>query len=80
MHRLPKQIRPTSAADYAIHFSPIVADVAQWAQSAVYSRMKTAPEGLSIVGPLGVERLWAHKPPRKNSHREVKGLKIRSRN
>lgn len=50
MFHLPKIARPISpakSADRAIHFSPILAEVAQLEKNAVFSRMKTAPEGLS---------------------------------
>jgi Mg2+-importing ATPase len=48
------------AADHAIHFSPILAEVAQLEQTAVFSRMKTAPEGLSIDEAAG---RWADVGP-----------------
>ncbi|MGB8333261.1 MAG: cation-transporting P-type ATPase [Desulfobacterales bacterium] len=50
MKHLPKLNRPTSpktATDHSIHFSPLLAEVAKLGKSEVFSRMKTAPEGLS---------------------------------
>jgi len=50
MNHLPKLIRSTSPpkpADHSIHFSPILAELAQLETSEVFSRMKTTPEGLS---------------------------------
>ena len=50
MNHLPKLIRSTSLAkpaDKSIHFSPVLAEVAQLEKSEVFSRMKTSPEGLS---------------------------------
>ena len=50
MNHLPKLIPPTATAkpaDKSIHFSPVLAEVAQLETSEVFSRMKTAPEGLS---------------------------------
>ena len=47
---LPTLIPPASLAkpvDQAIRFSPILAEAAAWPTSEVFSRMKTAPEGLS---------------------------------
>jgi Mg2+-importing ATPase len=49
MNHLPKLIPPTSAAkpaDKSIHFSPVLAEVAQLETSAVFTRMKTTAEGL----------------------------------
>ncbi len=49
MNHLPKLVLPLSSkpADHAIHFSPILAEVAQLERSDVFSRMKASPEGLS---------------------------------
>lgn len=50
MNHLPKLSRPTSstkATDHSIHFSPLLGEVAQLGKSEVFSRMKTASEGLS---------------------------------
>jgi Mg2+-importing ATPase len=50
MNHLPKIIPATSPAkpaDKSIHFSPILAEVAQLETSEVFTRMKTTPEGLS---------------------------------
>lgn len=50
MNHLPRLTRPTSLATPAqksIHFSPVLAEVAQLETSEVFSRMKTSPEGLS---------------------------------
>ena len=50
MNHLPKLIRatsPSTAADRSIHFSPILAEVAQLEKDIVFSRMKTSREGLS---------------------------------
>ena len=50
MNHLPKLIRPTSptkVTDHSIHFSPLLEEVAQLEKSEVFSRMKTASEGLS---------------------------------
>ncbi len=49
MNHLPKLVLPLTSkpADHAIHFSPILAEVAQLERSDVFSRMKTLPEGLS---------------------------------
>jgi hypothetical protein len=47
---MPPKTRSTSVpklADDSIHFSPVLAEVAQLEKSEVSSRMKTAPEGLS---------------------------------
>ena len=47
MNHLPKLIRPilpTKAADHSIHFSPLLAEVAQLGKSAVFARMETTPE------------------------------------
>jgi P-type Mg2+ transporter len=47
---MPPKTRSTSVpklADDSIHFSPVLAEVAQLEKSEVFSRMKTAPEGLS---------------------------------
>lgn len=63
MNHLPKLIRPTSptkAVDHSIRFSPLLAEVAQLAKSAVFSRMKTAPEGLSTDE---VASRWAEVGP-----------------
>jgi Mg2+-importing ATPase len=45
MNHLPRLARPT--ADKSIRFSPVLAEVAQLEKGAVFSRMKTSPEGLS---------------------------------
>ena len=50
MNHLPRLIRPpapTKPADHTIHFSPVLAEVAQLEKGDVFSRMKTSPEGLS---------------------------------
>jgi len=50
MNHLPKLIRSTSPpkpADHSIHFSPLLAELAQLEKNEVFSRMKTTPEGLS---------------------------------
>jgi Mg2+-importing ATPase len=50
MNHLPKLIRSTSPpkpTDHSIHFSPVLAELAQLEKSEVFSRMKTTPEGLS---------------------------------
>jgi len=50
MNHLPRLNRPTSLAkptDKSIHFSPILAEVAQLERGEVFARMKTSPEGLS---------------------------------
>ena len=50
MNQLPKLRSPTSSpkpADRSIHFSPVLAEVAQLETSSVFTRMKTAAEGLS---------------------------------
>jgi Mg2+-importing ATPase len=50
MNHLPKLTQPVSPgkpADKAIHFSPFLAEVAQLEMSGVFTRMKTAAEGLS---------------------------------
>ncbi len=50
MNHLPKLTQPTSLgtpADKSIHFSPVLAEVAQLEKSEVFSRMKSSPEGLS---------------------------------
>ena len=50
MNDLPRVTRPPSrpnSAEKAIHFSPILAEVAQLETSDVFSRMKTSLEGLS---------------------------------
>jgi len=50
MNHLPKLANPTSPpkpADKSIHFSPILAEVAQLETKEVFARMKTAAEGLS---------------------------------
>jgi len=50
MNHLPKLIRPpsqTKATDHSIRYFPLLAEVAQLGKSAVFSRMKTTPEGLS---------------------------------
>ena len=63
MNHLPKLIRPASpklAADHSIHFSPLLAEVAQLGKSAVFSRMKTTPEGLSMDEAAG---RWADVGP-----------------
>jgi P-type Mg2+ transporter len=63
MNHLPKLIRPTSpptAPDHSIHFSPILSEVAPLEKNAVFSRMKTAPEGLSSVEAAG---RWAEIGP-----------------
>jgi hypothetical protein len=48
------------AADHAIHLSPILAEVAQLEKRVVFSRMKTAPEGLSTDEAAG---RWADVGP-----------------
>ena len=50
MNHLPKLTIPASlakAADRSIHFSPLLAEVAQLETNAVFARMQCAPEGLS---------------------------------
>lgn len=50
MNHLPKLVPPISPAkpaDKSIHFSPILAEVAQLEKDGVFPRMKTTPEGLS---------------------------------
>ena len=50
MNHLPKLSGLTSLpkhTDKSIHFSPILAEVAQLEMSEVFSRMRTSPEGLS---------------------------------
>jgi len=50
MNHLPKLTQPVSPgkpADKAIHFAPILAEVAQLEVSGVFTRMKTTAEGLS---------------------------------
>lgn len=50
MNHLPKLVPAISSAkpaDKSIHFSPILAEVAQLEPSDVFFRMKTSPEGLS---------------------------------
>jgi Mg2+-importing ATPase len=50
MNHLPRVTRPPSrpnSAEKAIHFSPILAEVAQLETSDVFSRMKTSLEGLT---------------------------------
>ena len=50
MNHLPKLIPPAARAkraDRSIHFSPILAEVAPLDTDAVFTRMKTEPEGLS---------------------------------
>ena len=50
MNHLPKPTIPASlgkAEDSAIQFSPLLAEVAELEKSGVFSRMKTAPGGLS---------------------------------
>ena len=45
--KLPLGTKPAKGADKSIHFSPILAEVAMLETSAVFTRMKTAAEGLS---------------------------------
>src|SRR4051812_5747588 len=72
MNHLPKLTpAPSSvkAADKSIHFSPVLAEVAQLEMSEVFSRMKTAPEGLSEDEAAG---RWAEIGPNvvaANKHR-----------
>ena len=50
MNHLPSLNQPasqTKPADNSIHFSPILAEAAQLEKDAVFTRMKTAPEGLN---------------------------------
>jgi Mg2+-importing ATPase len=50
VNHLPKLTIPASlakAADRSIHFSPLLAEVAQLETNAVFARMQSAPEGLS---------------------------------
>lgn len=48
MNHLPRLAPPTAKpADKSIHFSPVLAEVAQLETSEVFARMKTSPEGLS---------------------------------
>ena len=50
MNHLPKLLWPISAAkrsSKSIHFSPVLAEVAQLEPTEIYARLKTAPEGLS---------------------------------
>ena len=50
MNQLPKPAGltpPPKPADKSIHFSPILAEVAKLETSAIFTRMKTAAEGLS---------------------------------
>lgn len=51
MNHLPKLTSPTpplKAADKSIHFAPLLAEVAQLEAGEVFTRMKTAAEGLSV--------------------------------
>src|SRR6185436_12082501 len=50
MNHLPKLFSPAARAkqaDRSIHFSPVLAEVAPLETSAVFTRMKTTPAGLS---------------------------------
>lgn len=49
MNHLPRLPRPPSPANKSIHFSPVLAEVAQLETGEVFARMQTAPEGLSEV-------------------------------
>src|SRR5680860_1566948 len=63
MNHLPRLNRPTplKPTDHSIHFSPILAEVAQLERGEVFSRMKTSPEGLSEEGAASRDECW---PPR----------------
>jgi Mg2+-importing ATPase len=70
MNHLPRVTRPPSrpnSAEKAIHFSPILAEVAQLETSDVFSRMKTSLEGLtedeaaSRWAEIGPNVVTAHK-------------------
>ena len=63
MNHLPKLTSATSPAqpaDKSVHFSPVLAEVAQLEKSEVFSRMKTSPEGLSEDE---AARRWAEVGP-----------------
>ena len=47
MNHLPKLTPPPHLADRSIHFSPILAEIAQLEADGVFARMKSAPEGLA---------------------------------
>ncbi len=47
MNHLPKLTPPPHLADHAIHFSPILAELAQLEADGVFTRMKSAPAGLA---------------------------------
>jgi Mg2+-importing ATPase len=72
MNHLPKLTPATSSAkpaDKSIHFSPVLAEVAQLETSEVFARMKTSPEGLSEDE---AARRWAEVGPNvvaANKHR-----------
>src|ERR1051325_6273557 len=72
VNHLPRLARPPSHAKHAdrsIHFSPLLAEVAQLEKGEVFSRIKSSPQGLSEEE---AARRWAEVGPNvvaDNGHR-----------